>query len=151
MLAPKSQPAANRTAKLIPRPIRQTRLLLVSDSAERLRDLQNTINRPEFDITCASTFEEFLLACRDEYDEYDVAVLDVLPTELVPMLKAIRMSEKNAGAAVLVEASRVNDDLNLAGVLPLYRAMPCSQAEMIALLRRPGENNTASRNPRGML
>ncbi|MGH9838247.1 MAG: hypothetical protein ACREEM_05635 [Blastocatellia bacterium] len=151
MLAPKAQPTGNRAAKLIPRPIRQTRLLLVSDSAERLKDLLSTIDHPEFDLTCVSSFEEFLLACRDEHDEYDVAVLDVLPTELIPMLKAIRTSEKNAGAAVLVEASRVNDDMNLAGVLPLYRAMPCSQAEMIALLRKPGENSSASRRSRGML
>jgi len=150
MLAPKTIPTTDRSARLIPRVVRQTRLLLVSDRADCLNDLRNTVDDQEFDITCVSSFEEFLRTCRDE-DEYDVAVLDVLSTQLVPILKAIRTSEKNAGAAVLVEASRVNNDLNLAGVLPLYRAMPCSQAEMAALLRKPGENPAAGRIPRGML
>lgn len=148
MLAPNTKPTADRSARLIPRVVRQTRLLLVSDRADCLNDLRNTVDDQEFDITCVSSFEEFLRASRNEYD---VAVLDVLSTQLVPILKAIRTSEKNAGAAVLVEASRVNNDLNLAGVLPLYRAMPCSQAEMVALLRKPGENPAAGRIPRGML
>ena len=37
---------------------------------------------------------------------------------------------------VLVEATRLTSDLSLAGLLPEYRAMPCSRMEMLALVQR---------------
>jgi hypothetical protein len=37
---------------------------------------------------------------------------------------------------VLVEATRLTSDQSIAGLLPEYRAMPCSHMEMLALVQR---------------
>jgi hypothetical protein len=146
MLAPNTKSTSNRSTKLIPAPIRRTRLLLASDSMERMQSLRAAFDQPEFDITCVDSFGDLLRVC---WEPYDVVVLDVRPDQLTAMLAAIRMSEGNASAAILVEASRLTYDPDLVGVLPRYRAMPCSQAEMLNLLRAPGEKGAASQ--RGML
>jgi hypothetical protein len=142
MLAPNTQ----STTQLIPHAIHTTRLLFVSDCMEHLCDLRNT-NR-EFDITAISPSEDVTGICQEAYD---VVILDVPATALALALKAIRASERNARSLVLVEASRVSGESNLAGVLPRYRAMPCSLTEMIALLRQSAEPRGASRHARGML
>jgi DNA-binding NtrC family response regulator len=115
-----------------PLPIPKTRLLLVSDSPDRLRAMQAGLNRNEFDITGVCSVEELTAACR-EY--HDVVALDVSPAQVAPMLKMIRTSASHTTVPVLVEATRIGDNLNLAGVLPRYRAMPCSYAEMLTLAR----------------
>jgi hypothetical protein len=52
------------------------------------------------------------------------------------MLKQIRASASHRTAPVLVEATRLTNDLSLVGLLPEYRAMPCSRMEMLTLVQR---------------
>lgn len=124
------------------------RLLLVSDSSKRLQKLQGLVGNLEYQVTCTDSVHDLKSVSTDGYE---VVALDVAPTQLEPMLKLIRMSDQNSGSLVLVEASQINNQQDLAGVLPLYRAMACSRTEMIRLLKRLGENRSTLFHHRGML
>ncbi len=129
-------------------PVSKTRLLLVSDSPDRLRALKAGLNHTEFDITGVSSFEELIVAC---HEPHDVVALDVNPAQIAPMLTLIRASALHATVPVLVEASRLKNDLNLAGLLPRYRAMPCSYTDILTLVRRRSAPSNESLMQRGML
>jgi hypothetical protein len=124
------------------------RLLLVSDSSRRLQKLQGLVGHLEYQITCTDSVHDLNSVSNSGYE---VVALDVAPAQLEPMLKLIRMSDQNSGSLVLVEASQINNHQDLAGVLPLYRAMACSRTEMITLLKRFGENKSRLFHHRGML
>src|SRR5262249_26490663 len=64
-----------------------------------------------------------------------LAVVDVGPALLEPMLGNLRASKEHSEIPVLVEQSRIAA-APLTGVLPKYRAMPCSHDELIKLARR---------------
>jgi hypothetical protein len=62
-------------------------------------------------------------------------VVDVGPALLEPLLRNLRASKEHAEIPVLVEQSRIAAE-PLVGVMPKYRAMPCSHDELIRLARR---------------
>jgi len=68
-------------------------------------------------------------------DRHDLAVVDVGPALLEPLLGNLRASKEHAEIPLLVEKSRIAE-APLAGVLPKYRAMPCSHDELIRLANR---------------
>jgi len=107
------------------------RLLLISDSAERLRTLKVGINSANFEIRSISSLDGLHKVCRKAYD---LVALSVTPGRISGILELIRMRTGLRRIPVLVESTGINDDLDLAGVLPHYRAMPCSHAELIKLL-----------------
>jgi CheY-like chemotaxis protein len=111
----------------------KTRLLLVSDEPDHLSQLRAQLNTGEVEITNAHSVEDVRRACRLPHD---VAVVDVGPSQLVKVLKTLRASEGNNDISVLVDASRLSLEPDLAGVLPTYRAMPCSHSQLVALARR---------------
>ena len=138
--------AVNNALQSVPFPSPKPRLLLVSDSYDRLRSLESGFNHNEFDITSVCSLEELIIAC---CDRHDLAALDVSPSQIEPMLRHIRTSETHTAIPVLVEVTRLTNDLTLAGLLPEYRAMPCSHTDMITLLQRGAEqNNDDSRSRR---
>jgi CheY-like chemotaxis protein len=110
------------------------RLLLVSDSAERLKALKSCVAAGDFEIDLACSMRELRRACREPHD---LVALDAAPTNIIEMLDLIRGSAGNAEIPVLVECTRINNDRRLAGVLPNFRAMPCNSAELQVLLRKP--------------
>ena len=117
-----------RTHDAVSRP----RILIVSDSAERIPHLQAGFDSQELEIASAMFPEEW------EYvsgDKHDLAVVDVGPALLEPLLGNLRASKEHAETPVLVEQSRIAA-APLAWVLPKYRAMPCSHDELIRLARR---------------
>jgi DNA-binding NtrC family response regulator len=111
----------------------KTRVLLVSDAPDHLDNLQAELETGEVEITNAKSVEEVRSACRRQHD---VAVVDVSPSQLVKVLTTLRASEGYADISVLVDASRLTSEPSLAGVLPAYRAMPCSHSQLVALARR---------------
>ena len=115
-------------------PIRvsRKRVLLISDSSERIPNWLAAFESQEAEITSVLFPEEW--GCVSS-DRHDLAVVDVSPTLLEPLLKNIRASKEHAEIHLLVEKSRIAA-APLAGVLPKYRAMPCSQDELIRLARR---------------
>jgi hypothetical protein len=127
---------------------RRPRLLIVSDSPDGLARLRAALNLGEIEITSAASIEELSRACRDGQD---LAVVDVSPAQLTGVLKALRADAGCAEAPVLVEASRLPPEPGLAGVLPKYRAMPCSQADLVALARRRIAPGAVRRGARKML
>jgi DNA-binding response OmpR family regulator len=124
-----------RTAEIKSQSFRENltkpRLLLISDSAERLRTLKHGINSANFEIKSISSLDGLHTACRKAYD---LIALNVTPGRISSILELIRMSTGLRRIPVLVESAGINDDLDLAGVLPRYRAMPCSHTELIKLL-----------------
>ena len=138
--------AVNSALQSVPFPNSKPRLLLVSDCYDRLKSLEAGLNNNEFDITTVSSLEELVTACNGCHD---LVALDVSPDQIAPMLKQIRTSASHAMVPVLVEATRLTSDLSLAGLLPEYRAMPCSRMEMLALVQRgvePGAGDPARRH-----
>ncbi len=118
--------------KLNNKKTRQARLLIVTDSAERASGLRASLDTGDIEITCLTTLAELGLACCG----HDLAVIDVGAKDIVEVLRNLRTSAGCEAISVLVEASRLASDPALTGVLPTYRAMPCSQADLIALARR---------------
>jgi DNA-binding response OmpR family regulator len=116
-------------------PHRLPHVLLISDDTEQLKQLQAAFAR--LDVTTNS------LALTNEPEEapplenpFDLVVVDVGPEILEPLLKQIRESAAQPEIPVLVAANRVQTTPNLAGVLPRYRAMPCSPSELLRLAER---------------
>jgi DNA-binding response OmpR family regulator len=109
------------------------RLLLVSDSAERLQALRSFVAATDFEIDLACSIKELRRACQQPHD---LVALDASPTNIIEMLDLIRGSAGNGEIPILVECMRISKDRRLAGVLPNFRAMPCNSAEMQVLLRK---------------
>jgi DNA-binding response OmpR family regulator len=112
--------------------VSRPRVLLISDSAERIPNLQAAFNSQEVEITCAMFPEEWGYVSSERHD---LAVVDVGPALLEPLLGNLRASKEHAEIPLLVEKSRIIS-APLTGVLPKYRAMPCSHDELIKLVRR---------------
>jgi DNA-binding response OmpR family regulator len=117
---------------LEPEAVSRPRILIISDSAERIPHLQAGFDPQEVEVAGAVFPEEW------EYvsgERHDLAVVDVGPALLEPLLGNLRASKGHAEIPVLVEQSKIAA-APLPGVLPKYRAMPCSHNELIRLARR---------------
>jgi DNA-binding NtrC family response regulator len=115
-----------------PKRINRKRVLIISDSAKQIPNWLAAFESQEAEVTGIVFPEEW--GCVSG-DRHDLAIVDVGPPLLEPLLKKIRASEEHAEIHLLVEKSRIAA-APLAGVLPKYRAMPCSQDELIRLARR---------------
>lgn len=144
MLAPMT--SYNTPLRPVPKP--KSRLLLVTDSPERLKALKAGLAEANFEITCASSVDELRSACRNHHD---LAAVDVEAANVKPMLSALRASAGHKAIMLLVESSKVGNDPNLAGVLPTYRAMPCNQTQMLALMKMFNDGGRQSISNRGVL
>jgi CheY-like chemotaxis protein len=112
--------------------VNRPRVLIISDSAERIPHWQAAFDSLQVETTCAIFPEEWSYVSGDRHD---IAVIDVGPTLLEPLLKNLRASKQHAEIPALVEQSRIAS-VPLTGVLPKYRAMPCSHDDLIRLARR---------------
>lgn len=128
MLAPTV--SYNSPFRSVPAP--KTRLLLIADSAERLKELKTEISSADFEITPVSTLDDLRAVCRNHHD---LAVVDVGSAQIRPVLSTLRANPWHATVPLLVDSTRLYENLGLAGVLPSFRAMACNRAEMRMLLR----------------
>ena len=117
-------------------PAPKARLLLVADSIERLKRLKAELANFAFEVSCAGSLEELQAACRNQHD---LVALDLDGVRIKAALSCLRSSIFHAAIPVLVESARLGADLNLAGVLPAFRAMPCSHQELLLLTQFYGE------------
>jgi hypothetical protein len=129
-------------------PGRRPQLLIFSDCPDRLTKLRMALAAGDIEITSATSPEDLSQVCRGGHD---LAVIDVSPVNLVTVLDALRDSEGYAEIPLLVEASRLASDPGLAGVLPKYRAMPCSYEELVTLARRRISSTHVRRHAKRML
>lgn len=141
-------PAVKQTLQPTPQLGSKTRLLVVSDSPDRIRALQVGLNRSEFEIVGVYSLEEMVAAC---HEPHDLVALDVNPAQIASVLRLIRSNASHSEVPVLVEASRLKSDSTLAGILPRYRAMPCSYPEMLTLVRGRRASVDEDYTRRGML
>ncbi len=118
----------------------KSRLLIVSDEPKHLKTLQAELGMGEVEITNATNAEEVRRACRGGHD---IAVIDVEPGIVVDVLETLRSSEGYSEISVLVDNSRLGREPSLAGVLPAFRAMPCSSEELVRLARHRVTSSTA--------
>jgi hypothetical protein len=126
------QAVATGKHKLNIAPVSKRRLLIVTDCSDRLTGLRALLQADGVELTSAVSSEEFSRAC---HHEHDLAVVDVSPARLPEVLKALRGSLGHATISVLVEASRIVAEPGLNGILPKYRAMPCSRSDLVELTR----------------
>ena len=115
-----------------PEAVSRPRILIISDLAERVPHLQTAFDSQEVEVASAVFPEEW------EYvrgDRHDLAVVDVGPALLEPLLGNLRASREHSEIPALVDQGRIAA-APLAGVLPKYRAMPCSHDDLIRLARR---------------
>lgn len=109
------------------------RLLIVTDSPLRAEHLLVSLKITNVDVTIATTPKEL---CRATSEKHDLVVVDVESEELRGILAALRASVTHTEVPLLVEISRLTQTPTLSGVLPHYRAMPCSPTELVTLTRR---------------
>lgn len=131
-----------------PIPSGRPRLLIITDSSERLSKLRASLNMGEVEITSATSPEEMCSAC---CGWQDLAVVDVSPAHLGGVLKVLRQCAGCTKIPVLVEAGRISDDPSLASLLPTYRAMPCSHRDLVTLARRRINPSTEEHKTRRLL
>lgn len=129
-------------------PVPKSKLLLVADSPERLREMKTGISGSRFEITGACSVDELRSACRSHHD---FAVFDVEAIQLKPMLSTLRSSAGHKTIMALVDASRLSDDQWLAGLLPTFRAMPCNQFQMSELMKTFSEEGKRMTDSRPVL
>jgi CheY-like chemotaxis protein len=125
-----SQAAARSAQQSYPAPSGKPRLLIVTDCSDRLTGLRSLLHADGIEITGAATSEELSRAC---HCEHELVVIDVGMARLPEVLRTLRSSVRHSGISLLVEASRVLTEPGLAGVLPKYRAMPCSRSDLVEL------------------
>ncbi len=136
----------NTPLRSIPSP--KSKLLLVADSPERLKQMKTGVRAANFEITGVCSVDELRAACRNHHD---LAVLDVEAVQVKPMLSTLRSSAGHKNIMALVESTRLIDDQTLAGLLPTFRAMPCNQVQMAALMQQFSESGKRSSDKRPVL
>ena len=91
------------------------------------------------EVTYAQTTEELNPICQDFYD---FVVVDVGPEHIVDALREIRATEQLQNTSVLVRVERLMEEY---AMLAKYRAMPCSDYELIRLVTARSQGKNAAR------
>lgn len=129
-------------------PSSKLRLLIITDSDERLIKLKAALNTSEVEIACAASPEEMCCGCSGGHD---LVVMDVCPANLCGLLKTLRECPGCLRSPVLVEAERLVANTEMTGMLPKYRAMPCSHRDLVALSRQIIKPEDQEPRRRGLL
>jgi len=143
-----SQAAVRGAQQSDPAPAGKPHLLIVTDCSDRLAGLKSLLHADGVEITGVDSSEELSRAC---HREHDLVVIDVGATRLPEVLRILRSCMRHSGISLLVEAGRVLTEPSLAGVLPKYRAMPCSRSDMVELARRLRTGDVRPGNKRMLL
>jgi PleD family two-component response regulator len=141
--------AMSQSSPLQAVPSGRPRLLIITDSSERLSKLRASLNVGEVEITSATSPEEMCSGCGG--GGHDLVVVDVSPETIRGVLNRLRRCPGCTKIPVLVEADRLTDNTGLAGLLPRYRAMPCSRTDLVALSRRITKPEDQEPRGRGLL
>ena len=109
--------------------------MLISDSSERLAGLRILLGKGVIEIASTPALEELPRELNGlAAGECDLVVVDVAPSRLAEVLKKLRTNSQTGEVPLLVEASGLSTAAYLWGVLPAYRAMPCSMSELRRLI-----------------
>jgi CheY-like chemotaxis protein len=114
------------------------KVLLVSDWSENLARVKFLL-RLSPHVVIAQTTEELNSICQDFYD---FVVVDVGQEHIVDALREIRAIEQLQNTSVLVRAERL---MEAYAMLSKYRAMPCSDFELMRLVTARTQEKSAAR------
>lgn len=114
-------------------PVGKLRILVVADTDEKLKAVRSIFNPSEAEITTAQTSSELAQAC---LEPHEMVAVDLEPSALESALRTLRTNKLHENVPLLVSSLRLTGQIGLAGLLPKYRAMQCSPAEMAALVLR---------------
>lgn len=106
-------------------------LLIVWGAPKQLQNLQAVLMRVGAEITYCLSAAAVERVCDKQFD---FVIVDVEPKYLAAILQTIRSNPVCAETPVWVERSHLYEDSQLAGILPQYRAMPCSSFELTRLI-----------------
>ncbi|NOT62391.1 MAG: hypothetical protein HOP19_19460 [Acidobacteria bacterium] len=134
--APALQPAPALAVGSILLP-HKPRVLLIGDQPERLLRLRRSLGNELAEFVTVSTLSELPGALsRGGVLNYAFAVVDFDSAYVAQTLTTLRANHLTHAIPVLVDADRLGDSLQLAGVLPQYRAMACARHELLALAQQ---------------
>ena len=102
-------------------------VLVISDESARINTLQSVLRLDEVEVDSATTLDEVKTQCEVPHD---LALVDVPANQLAQVLDQLRRSPSTREIPVLVNVERTAYEIGLAGVLPRFRAMPCTTLEM---------------------
>ena len=88
------------------------------------------------------------MACRSQHD---LVALDLDAARIKAALSCLRGNVLHTNVPLLVESARLGNDLGLTGVLPAFRAMPCSRNELLLLARFYSEGGRKAEDNRTVL
>ena len=113
------------------------RVLLIGDEPERLLRLRRALGNELAEFVVVTTLNELPQALpRGGALNYAFAVVDFDSFQVAQALTALRASQLTHAIPILVDADRLGEGLQLAGVLPQYRAMACARHELLALAQQ---------------
>ena len=126
--------SASRQA-VLPQPVerRTPGLLLISDGLGRFGSLLSLLRREGVTVQRINKVEDLNGI---EPEEYELAIIDLSPSQLQPVLRRLRARAAVEKLSILVEAGRLADNGKMADLLRRFRAMPCALGDLIALARR---------------
>lgn len=78
-------------------------------------------------------------------------MLDVRSERLLPVLRTLRSGQECRDVSIFVDVSRLEADPPGAGLLPTYRAFPCSFEQIVTLVRHRLSAQDHSREPQQLL
>ena len=110
------------------------RVLLIGDDSERLLRLRRALGYELAEFVVVTALNELPQALpRGGALNYAFAVVDFDSAYVASVLTTLRASQLTHAIPVLVDADRLGESLQLAGVLPQYRAMACARHELLRL------------------
>lgn len=108
-------------------------LLFICESSDQFKRFDSQLNLDQINVTVATSFEDFDKICEETHD---LVILDLQSEKLITALSMLRKSPQHIDVPILVNRTTSIVDRSMAGILPLYRAMPGSLSEIVLLAHR---------------
>lgn len=108
------------------------RLIVVCDEPSEARRLCGELSNCLAETVCVTNLEELKDACEAPYE---LALVNIAQSELIDCLRIIRDGPSGANCPLLVASERLSRGTELAGILPILRAMPCITGDLVKLAR----------------
>src|SRR5690349_13022633 len=111
--------SASRQA-VLPQPVERRKpcLLLVSDGIDRFGSLLSLLRREGVAVQRINKVEDLYGI---EPEEYELAIIDLSPSQLPPVLRRLRARAAVDKLSILVEAGRLGDNGKVADLLRRFR------------------------------
>jgi len=124
------------------------RLLLISESPHASSEFRRSIKDGSADMTTVFDLGNLPDALASPHD---IAIVQVSTSSIQLVLEQIRRSIIHVDIPILVDRTQLNFTGELAGIMPRFRAMPCTPAELISLTQRRIATHIEKSRPKPLL